>query len=102
MPTFLLDAQQIEDNTRLIEELKVSIQALTATLEDYVSKDATTDEERDKLRIEFSVKFAGYLNKIRGVDILTNLNTGRILLTKYSKEPKAIRWEIHENTDSTT
>ena len=90
-----LDVKQIEENSRIIEELKASIAALKEATEDYLVAELATEEEKTINRTKFTQFFAQNLNRIRGVDIITNLSIGKVLLTKYSKEPKARRWEIN-------
>jgi len=99
MPTEMLDQSQVENNTRLIEELKISVQALNSAITDFLSKDIEGEEERGKLAAEFNLLLLHHINMHRGVDIETNMNLGKVVLTKYDRSEKARRWEIHENTE---
>jgi hypothetical protein len=99
MSTQMLDNKQVEENSRILEELKASTTALKLSIEDFLSKDSTSEEEKEIIRTNFNGLFLKNMTKVRGVDIITNLSTGRVLLTKYNKEAKPRRWEIHADNN---
>lgn len=99
MATQMLDGKQVEETSRVMEELKASVEALKLSIEDFLSKDSTSEEDKAIIRTNFNNSFLGNMTKVRGVDIFTNLSTGRVLLTKYNKSAKARRWEIHADTN---
>ena len=95
MPIQMLDERQIENNSKIIEELKASVAALKDSIEDYFAeKDGTSEENKKEIRTEFSQIFLSNLNRIRGVDVMTNLSIGQVILTKYDKSDKPTRWKI--------
>jgi len=95
----MLDSKQIENNTKMIEEIKASLAAMKMAIEDFISKDVTEEEKEKNIRI-FNHLFLTNLNKTRGVDITTNLSIGRVILTKYNRTDKVERWEIHADIKS--
>ena len=94
MSTQMLDGKQVEDTSRMVEELKASMEALKLSIEDFLSKEVTTEEEKAIIRTDFNNSFISNLTRVRGVDIFTNISIGKVLLTKYEKSDKARRWEI--------
>lgn len=101
-----LDKFQIEKNSRTIEELKATFLALKETVQEFFNKyppiGIETDEDKKKMHDTFNDFYINNLNLVRGVDIYTNLNIGRVILTKYAKDDKPKRWEftINEINDS--
>ena len=51
MPSQMLDSKQIENNTKMIEEIKASLAAMKMAIEDFISKDVTEEEKEKNIRI---------------------------------------------------
>lgn len=81
-----------------IEELKATAFALQTAMKEFIEKHLSSEQAKDYDKI-----FAESLSKIRGVDIFTNISTGKVVITKYSRAGEAERWELKsENSDSSS
>jgi hypothetical protein len=98
----LHDTKQIIDNTKVLVELRAAVAALKETVVELIIKGCSTQEEKNEMTEFFDKTFINNLNKIRGVDVHTNLNLGKVILTKYNKTETARRWEINADTKSTS